>query len=345
MSESAAPPRTTIIVTQRERFGMTAESLENLYENTDEPFELIYVDAGSPRGTKACLERASAERGFRLIRREAYLTPNQARNLGLAEARTEFVVFVDNDTLFTRGWLSALIDCADETGAWIVAPLTCHALPAHATIHHAGGDFTEAEDPRAFFEADPAKGRPFVETMHGHNVKVADYAPKLRRERTGYCEFHVAFARRDAFERIGPLDENLMSTKEHIDFSMMVWKAGGEVWFEPTSVVTYVMPNRHRPLTVADWPFFALRWSDAYGARSLEHFVAKWGLATPPGYVAEKRGIYAYRRYQAILVPIVRSLPLVSRSRQLTQFGARLLGPFEKVFNRALVSWHGAKAR
>ena len=66
---------------------------------------------------------------------------------------------------------------------------------------------------------------------------------------------------------------------------MSVRQAGGTVWFEPSSVVTYVFPCRARPMTPEDWPFFALRWSDAYGRRSLEHFIAKWNLKTKADYV------------------------------------------------------------
>ena len=56
-------------------------------------------------------------------------------------AETEYVVFVDNDVLYTEGWLDRLVACADETGAEVVAPLTCQGLPAHTEIHHAGGDY------------------------------------------------------------------------------------------------------------------------------------------------------------------------------------------------------------
>ncbi|WP_420453608.1 glycosyltransferase family 2 protein [Ilumatobacter sp.] len=343
-SSSSTGARATVIVTQRERFGMTAESLSSLLENTDEPFELVYVDANSPRRHAQHLVRESRRRGFTLIRHERYLTPNQARNIGLAAATTPYVVFVDNDVLYTPGWLTAAVDCAEETGAAIVAPLICQALPAHETVHHAGGDYTAPGGVDAFFDPPPPGGRPFVEVMHGHGEPLADLDATLRRGETGFCEFHVVLARRDLFEVIGPLDEAMLSTKEHIDFSLSTRAAGGRVWFEPSSVVTYVFPNRDRPLEVSDWPFFALRWSDAHGRRSLEHFVSKWELDPPEGYVEEKKRIYGYRRVQAILVPIVSRVPLLSRSRKYTTKAAFVLGHVEKPLNRLLVAYHDARA-
>jgi len=331
-------PRATIIVSQRERFGMTKESLDSLYANTDPAeMEVIYVDGKSPPRIKALLEQEAAERGFRLIRKEQFLTPNQARNIGVAEAKTEYVVFVDNDVLFAPGWLPALIACADEEGASIVAPLTCQGLPAHSEIHHAGGDYAPGGDMAGFFENNPEHGRAFDEVMHGHAEKVADWQARMTRKQTGMCEFHCALARRDVFDTVGPLDEKLMSTKEHIDFSMSVRQAGGTVWFEPASVITYVFPCRARPMTPEDWPFFALRWSDAYGSRSLQHFIEKWNLKPRADYVDSKRRTYAGRRMQGMLVPMMRGLPVVGRNDKIARKLARASMFPERLVNAALV--------
>lgn len=41
-------PEVTIVVSPRERFSYTRESLESIYEHTKAPFKLVYVDGGSP---------------------------------------------------------------------------------------------------------------------------------------------------------------------------------------------------------------------------------------------------------------------------------------------------------
>ena len=331
--------RATVIVTQRERFGMTEESLDSLYAHTPGA-DVVYVDGNSPRKVADYLRAESEKRGFTLIRRDRFLTPNQARNLGVAAAGTDYVVFVDNDVIYTEGWLDRLVACADETEAEVVAPLTCQGLPAHTEIHHAGGDYALGGDSDAFFGQDPHEGRAFDEVMHGHGDKVAQWDGKLERRETGMCEFHCVLARRDVFDRIGPLDEKMLSTKEHIDFSMCVKAAGGRVMFEPSSVVTYVFPCRARPLESDDWAFFALRWSDAYGKRSLEHFIAKWGLKTKPSYVRDKRGIYSMRRMQGILIPMMRKMPLVGRNERVAKALARVSMAPERIFNAGHVALH-----
>ena len=139
---SGAPsprPDVTIIVVPREGFRVTGRALEALYERTQYPFSLVYVDTGSPRATRRRLESEARERGFTLIRTERYLTPNQARNLAFAHAKSQYVVSLDNDVLVTPGWLDALVRCAEDTGAAVVGPVTCIGEPEGEIVHSAGG--------------------------------------------------------------------------------------------------------------------------------------------------------------------------------------------------------------
>jgi len=113
----------TLIIVPRERFSYTQKSLENIYQNTNLPFKLIYVDVNSPSQTKRYLKVQAEQKNFHLIRVNRFITPNQARNLALASVDTQYVVFIDNDVLVKPGWLEALVKCADETEACIVGQI------------------------------------------------------------------------------------------------------------------------------------------------------------------------------------------------------------------------------
>ena len=132
-------PDVTLVVVPRERFQMTRRSLESIYATTTFPFALVYVDGGSSAPTRRYLEGQARARGFRLVRTDRYLAPNQARNLGISEAATRYIVFVDNDVLVTSGWLEALVRCAEETGAWVVGPLYCQGELECGEVHMTGG--------------------------------------------------------------------------------------------------------------------------------------------------------------------------------------------------------------
>jgi GT2 family glycosyltransferase len=267
MSPSPGRPRVTIGVVQRERFSLTRESLESLYAATSVPFELMYVDAGSPRHVRRYLEAQASARGIQLIQRPHHVSPNCARNLVLARATTPYLVLVDNDVIFAPGWLDALLDCAEATGADVVTPLICIGRPVHTRIHVAGGQTT-------ILEAGGA--RRLKEVQRFESTPLASVRGQLVREPTELAEFHCVFARRSLFDRIGPLDEALLSTSEHLDFSLTVRHAGGSIFFEPGALVTYQAPP---PLAFTDLPYYTLRWSDAWNLASEQHFHRKWNLS------------------------------------------------------------------
>jgi GT2 family glycosyltransferase len=325
---------TTIIVVPRERFGVTEESLASIYANTPSPFDLIYVNGNAPSEVTEWLRHEATARGFTHLEAGRFLAPNEARNLGLKQAKTRYVVFIDNDVVCAPGWLEAMVDCAEETGADVVTPLTCHGAPEHTTVHQAGGDF--APDPQAFFQQ-PFGQRQIVEVMHLQGAKVADVAPKLQRMETQCCEFHCALVRRAVFDRVGPLDEEMLATKEHIDFCMSVISTGGKVMFEPKSVVTYFFPSRQRAIVMRDWPFFLVRWSVNWQHRSMERFRTKWGLASD-GYVADRNTRYGWRHYEGIVKPVMRRVPVVGKRRRFQQLGGRLAGPIVRLASNILVA-------
>jgi hypothetical protein len=320
-AQHPSPPRVSIVVVPRERYGMAKESLASILAETPEPHELIYVSGRPPEALARHVDAMAKERGFRHIVVDRFLCPNEARNLGVAAASGEFVVFLDNDVICSPGWLPPLVACADETGADVIVPLTCHGRPPHTIVHQAGGLF--AHDPQAFF-AEPPGRREVMDVMHFQNEKVAEV--RLERSETQVCEFHAVMARRALFDRIGPLDEEMLATKEHLDFCMTVLQSGGKIVFEPTSILTYVFPNRHNPVTSEDLPFFLLRWSPEWQERSIRHFERKWGLK-PESFSEGRRMGLSSRHNMGIVRPMIAKIPYVGRNELVQKLGGRVLRP------------------
>ena len=92
-------PNVTLVVSPRERFSYAQTSLESIYEHTQMPFKLIYVDGNSPKLVADYLAAQAVERGFELVRVDHFLTPNQARNIGLARVDTPHLVTHDRALL------------------------------------------------------------------------------------------------------------------------------------------------------------------------------------------------------------------------------------------------------
>ena len=309
--------RVSIVVTARERFSMTVESLDDLYTSTDVPFDLVYVDVRSPRRVRDALRRAAVRRGFELVRVEQYVSPNAARNIGVGYCDREFVVFVDNDVTFEHGWLEELIACADETGGWVVGPLYLEHGLNGPLVHMAGGDMQFSGEWGA---------REFVQTQRYFQRPLAEVPEdSLVRQPCSLIEFHCAIIRREVFEKVGLLDEELLTTREHLDYCLRVLDVGGTVWFEPASVITYHTPP---PFALSDLPYFLLRWSDEWTASTLQHFAEKYGIKAD--YV--ERVAKTRARRQHLLLAAVRP----DRRPRLGRVAARVLAAVEPAVNALL---------
>ena len=314
-------PRVTVAFVPREQVSSTERCLETLITRTEEPYDLVVIDGGSPPAVKQYLQDVASKHKFTLVRTEEYLTPNQARNLALPHVKTEHVVFVDNDVLVSPGWLKALVDCAERTGAWVVGPLYFEFEPEGKRIHMFGGEVDIKDD--------GSGETTYVEThFHAHEL-ISDVDLDLRSQRTDLIEFHTVLVQMKVFEKLGPLDEGFLSNSEHGDLCLSVRGAGGQIWLEPDSQITYAPP---KSLSGADREFFLLRWSEAWSIASRRHMCEKYAINLKSrGMKHAARWQSQHRRY---------SMPWVYRwKRRLgrvlgSRFEKSLVVPLEKLWNR-----------
>jgi GT2 family glycosyltransferase len=276
-------PDVTIVVAPRESFSHTKASLESVLHSTRVPFDLVYVDGNSPARVRRYLEGSAREAGFTLIRRDAYLSPNEARNIGFARVDTPYVAFVDNNAVVGDGWLDILLECARTTNAAFVSPVYCVGSLDAGVVHMAGGEG----------RIDVVDGTRTLVDVHRHCYsRLSDMHQTLRREPCEIAEFHCMLARSDVVADVGGFDTGLPAALEHFDFCLQAEKLGGG-WFEPRAVVTHLAPP---PMPASDVPYFALRWSKAWIDASFEHFAAKWQLRPDdPGLRQDREWLDGYR--------------------------------------------------
>lgn len=314
----------TIVVVPRDHFSDTRESLESLYANTRPGCPLVYVDGGSPPPTAAYLREQAAARGFDLVRYHHYLSPNRARNLGAARARTRYVVFVENDVIVAPGWLAPLVDCADATGAAVVGPLNFENRPLFETVHFAGG-----EAKIIVTQENGTERHTLVERMHKTNIPPS-HAP------TDTAEFHCMLVRSDVLRRLGGFDENMLSTRDHIDFCLMLQQAGEKIYLEPRSKVNFLAPA---PLRMADVPYFALRWSDLWDLSSVHHLRDKWKL-DDDAYLRHRYEIVGWRRREVMMRSGLLRWLVSVRVRNVAE---RMLRPLERRVNAVITRRHARR--
>ncbi len=259
-------PKVTLIVVPNECFNYTQQSLESIYKYTNIPFKLVYVDGYSPKKVRQYLEAQSQEKGFRLIRTDKYVSPNQARNIGLQHVDTEYVVFINNDVLVTADWLNKLMRCAQKTGSSAVSPVCLQGRLENLSIHSAGGclEFQYKDGNLDLFEK-----RSFIKKSF---KKVQ---PLLTSEPTQIIHFSCVLIHTAILRKIGNFDEDLINFGQDIDFSLSVFAIGGTIYLEPQSIVKY-LPVKE--LQFSDIPYYLLIWNYVWKRKSINYFQEKWGL-------------------------------------------------------------------
>jgi GT2 family glycosyltransferase len=134
-------PSAAVIICSRNRPGFLLEAVDSVLAGDALPAEIVIVDQ-SDRRHEVLAERGRA--GGCEIR---YLWDrgrgvSRARNLGLQTARSEVVVFTDDDVYVDRGWLAAMVGASSElgsrgvvTGRVLAAPSETRGGWAPALVH------------------------------------------------------------------------------------------------------------------------------------------------------------------------------------------------------------------
>jgi GT2 family glycosyltransferase len=324
-------PHVTVVITVRERFSLTEDSLLDFLHKTPEPHQLVYVDVNSPNRVARFLKDAARKHQFTLVRINRYVSPNAARNIGLRYASGEHVIFLDNDVELADGWLTSLVQCAEEESASLVGPLYLHGGLADGLVHMAGGDMK--------FTGDVPGERDFVQVQRHFLDRIEQVPPdELVRQRSDIVEFHCALVRRSVIDAIGGMDENLLTTREHLDYCLRALDIGGSIFFEPSAVIGYRSPP---PFALYDLPYFLLRWSDAWTEHTLRHFARKHGIRSE--YVERVAKTRARRQHLVFswLTPKLNRV-LGKRTGQLVSRGLRATEP---TFNQVMVRAYALRGR
>ena len=194
------------MVVTLDKLAFTRMSLEVLLEHTDgESCEVIVVDNGSTDGTRDYLrELAGLNPNVHLVLNPDNAGFARACNQGLAVARGEVIVLLNNDALVPPAWLPRLRRAVAEPDIGLAGPVT-NRIGNEAEVevaYETWGEFLKAAETRAA----------------EHDGQLADI---------GTVTMFCMAMRRDVLERIGPLDQRFeIGLLEDDDYSLRTREAG-----------------------------------------------------------------------------------------------------------------------
>ena len=212
-------PLVSIVIPIHGKLAYTLACLRSLAKHgAQATFEVIVVDDASPDESAEILAQIA---GLHLLRNAENKGFVGSCNAGAAEARGEFLLFLNNDTQVTPGWLDALLACFAERADCGIAG---------SRLVYPDGRLQEAG---ALVFADGSgwnTGR-----FEPRNTAAFRY----RRE-TDYVSGAALMIRRETFRRVGGFDERYAPAYyEDTDLAFAVRQLGLRVYYEPTSTVIH----------------------------------------------------------------------------------------------------------
>jgi len=259
----ADAPRASIVIPVYNQAGHTATCLRAISEHPPSaPIEVIVVDDGSSDATDEWMPQVEGLRYHRRARNGGFIA---ACNDGAAQARGEYLVFLNNDTVPQPGWLDALLETFDRyadaglVGAQLLYP-DGRLQEAGGVVFSDGsawnyGRFESPYDPRFGY------------------VRDADY-----------CSGAAIAIPRALFESLGGFDPRYAPAYyEDTDLAFAVRAAGKRVLYQPAACVVHM-----EGVTAGTDTSGGVK---AYQVRNAGIFAEKWkqalALQLPPGAVPE----------------------------------------------------------
>ena len=209
--------KTTIITINFNGLKDTCELIESIPFNDN--MEVIVVDNASKQDEASIISERYPQ--VKVVRSSKNLGFAGGNNLGIKEAKGEYILLINNDTFFKDFNIKPLIkrlESSDKIG--IVCPKIKFAWDNNP-IQFAG--YTPLSNVTV---RNQAIG--FAEEDHGQYDKAHP---------THYAHGASMLIKREALEKVGLMPECFFLYYEEIDWSMMFTRAGYEIWYDPACTV------------------------------------------------------------------------------------------------------------
>lgn len=249
---AASEPRAqgvSIVIPVFNQCEFTRQCLDRIWRHSSDtvPYEVIVVDNGSTDDTRAFFADPLLDPRLRYHRNDENLGFAKGNNLGASLSASEYLLFLNNDTLVRPGWLEEMVRLAESSARIGVVGIK-QLFPYTNTIHHTGIVFTPGGVPQHLYPHAPAD-LPHVNKQREYQAV------------NGAC----LLIRRSLFEACGGFDEGYVNGYEDVDLCLAVRQRGlSVVCCTRASIYHYGQMTETR---TADDDRNAARFKTKWGAR------------------------------------------------------------------------------
>lgn len=240
------------IETEQGRLNVLKNCIQSIQQlSTYQNYEIVVVDGYDiPTSTlEGVIEPAVAapNSNLRLVRCAAPFNFSQRINLGVAAAKGEFVLLLNDDTeVSTPDWLESMLEFAQQP---VIGAVGAKLLFPDKRIQHTGVMVLEGNPGHAYHEFDSDHPGYFCSNVVNRNYLVV----------TAAC----LMMRRDLFNQLGGMDENFPLNYNDVDLCLKAHQAGYRNVVTPfAQLLHYESVSREKGLRPKEWEKLNHKWGE-----------------------------------------------------------------------------------
>ncbi len=214
-------PRVSIITINYNAVEATLDLLDSLSEISYPAIEIIVVDNASKVNPKDILLKKHPE--INLILSDNNLGFAGGNNLAIEKAEGEYLLFVNNDAILTKGCIEALIDTFNQKpDAGMVSP-KFHFYNQPGIIEYAG-----------YSDINSFTGR---NVTIGSGIKDSGQFDTIGE--THFCHGGGMMIPKKIVDEVGPMPEEYFLYYEEFDWCEQIKKAGYKIYYQPKALIRH----------------------------------------------------------------------------------------------------------
>lgn len=246
-------PLVSIVIPTKDKKDMLKQCLDSLEENTKEVnYEIVLVDNGSTEPGLPEMYQALNDK-YSVVKSSPEFNFSRLCNEGAKEAVGKYLLFLNNDTILTAGWLTALLSTFhDMNFGERVGCVGGKLLFPDGRIQHIGQilRYHDKVPTHIYYGRDSKE------------VKVKELSEKRRRVIgvTAACMLTT----KSAFDEVQGFDENFVNGIEDVDLCFKMKEKGYTHYYTPGCVVYHIEHG-------------TLQQDIDRDTKNLQYFFQKWG--------------------------------------------------------------------
>ena len=214
--DKASQPLVSIIILNYNADQLLLDCVESIMETNYDNFEVIIVDNASVDDSHIkCKEKFKK---IRLIENEKNLGYCEGNNVGIQDAKGDFIVILNPDTTVEPDWLSELVSVYNKCGEALYQPK--HLSLNDKSVFMSAGNMMNVFG----FGYAREKGK---KDINQHNTV----------EQIGYASGTCLFAPSSVFKKVGLLDPFIFLYHDDLDLGWRAAQLGIKSYYVPTSII------------------------------------------------------------------------------------------------------------